>query len=423
MDAPLVLHPRHRIDIAPADIARALAACAKRDPLAARSLERQVSPSGEVIATLSVRSAFDLLLSSLALDPGGEVLLSAWTIPDMVRIVRAHGLVPVPLDCDEGTLAPSLETLRRAITPRSRVLVVAQLFGASVDLAPLASLARAHGLLVVDDDAQGFTGLARFEGDPSVDVSLHSFGTIKTATALGGGIVRVRDARLRDAMRARMSAWPVQPVARYAKKLATWLALVAPRDPRRYALLARAIDVAGGDLDRVMTAVSKGFPAETSEALLAALRHRPCDALCATLARRLAGFDGGRIERRREAGERMRERFSDSVSMLGDEMRDRTHWLVAVRVPEPDALVRSLRVQGFDAARGTTTLAAVPDALERPEMRSMRCASWKDSVVFLPSYPEVPERDRDRMVDAVLLHAERTRQRTVTDRGGRADRT
>lgn len=418
-----MLHPRHRIDIEPDDIALALAACARRDPRAAHTLERQVSPSEEVIATLSVRSAFDLLLSSLALEAGCEVLLSAWTIPDMVRIVRAHGLVPVPLDCDEATLAPTVETLQRAITPRSRMLVVAQLFGASVDLAPLASLARSRGLLVVDDDAQGFNGLARLEGHPLADVSLHSFGTIKTATALGGGLVRVREARLRDAMRARMSEWPAQPVARYAKKLATWLALVAPREPRRYALLARAIDVGGGDLDRAMTSVSKGFPAETSEALLAALRHRPCDALCVTLARRLARFDGGRIARRREAGERMRERFGDAVSMLGDEMRDRTHWLVAVRVADPDTLVRSLRVQGFDAARGTTTLSAVPDAPERPEMRAMRCASWRDSVVFLPAYPEVPERDRDRMVDEVARHAGRTRKRTVTDRGGRADRT
>ncbi len=408
--SPRALHPRHRIDIAPDEIVRALAACARPPRGAHGALEAQVSDTRAVIATLSVRSAFDLLLSCLALDAGSEVLLSGWTIPDMVRIVRAHGLVPVPLDCDEATLAPTAETLRRAITPRSRVLVVAQLFGAAVDLAPLSSVAKERGLFVVDDDAQGFTGLARLAGNPFADVSFHSFGTIKTATAFGGALARVRDPSLRDAMRARMARWPVQPVARYAKKLTTWLGLVAPREPRRYALLARALELGGGDLDAVMTAVSKGFPAETPEALLMALRHRPCEALCATLSRSLTRFDEGRVQRRREVGERMRSRFAGAVPMPGSEMRERTHWLVAVRVAEPDALVKTLREEGFDAARGTSTLAAVPDASERPDVSASACASWKETVVFLPAYPEVPERDRDRMADAVLRHAERVRR-------------
>lgn len=412
------LHPRHRIDIEPDEIVRALAACVRTPWGAHRRLEDRVSATGETLATLSVRSAFDALLSSLALDPGSEVLLSAWTIPDMVRLVRAHGLVPVPLDCDEPTLAPTVETLQRAISPRSRVLVVAQLFGAAVDLAPLAAVARVHGLLVVNDDAQGFTGRARLDGHPDADVTLHSFGTIKTATAFGGGLARVRDARLRDAMRAQMATWPVQPAARYAKKLTTWLGLVAPRDPQRYASLARTVERAGGDLDAVMTSVSKGFPAETPEALLRALRHRPCEALCETLARRIEGFDSARVMRRREAGERMRARLAGAVVMPGSEMPARTHWLVAVRVPDPDGLVKTLRAEGFDAARGTSTLAAVPEAPERPEVRAPACASWKDTVVFLPAYPEVPDADRDRMADAVLRHAERARREGHIAGGG-----
>lgn len=106
----------------------------------------------------------------------------------------------------------------------------------------------------------------------------------------------------------------------------------------------------------------------------------------------------------------MRARFAGAVPMPGSEMRERTHWLVAVRVAEPDALVKTLREEGFDAARGTSTLAAVPDASERPDVSASACASWKETVVFLPAYPEVPERDRDRMADAVLRHAERVRR-------------
>lgn len=191
------LFPRARIDIEAVDLVRALGHTARPPRNAARALEDHVSSTGEVIATLSARSGFDALLTALALAPGDEVLLSGWTIPDMARVVRAHGLVPVPLDCEPDTLAPSLETLDEAISARSRVLVVAQLFGARVALDAMAERAHRAGMLVVDDDAQGYTGIARLEGSACADVVLHSYGSIKTATALGGGLVRVRDAALR----------------------------------------------------------------------------------------------------------------------------------------------------------------------------------------------------------------------------------
>lgn len=397
----MALFPRHRIDLEPAAIALALARCARPPRDAARSLEAAVDPGGEVVATLSVRSGFDALLGALALPPASEVLLSAWTIPDMARIVRAHGLVPVPLDCEAGTLAPTVETLRRALSPRSRVLVVAQLFGARVPLDALAAEARRAGALVVDDDAQGYTGPARLAGSACADVVMHSFGSLKTATALGGGLVRVRDAALRRRVRAVVEAWPAQPVARYARKLATFAALAAVRDPRRYGAFARATAAAGRDFDAVVTAATKGFAAPTPELLLRALRQRPCAALCATIAAQLAGDVGARVARRRAAGERLAGALAGAVPVLGEAMDERTHWLLAVRARDPAGLVRALRAEGFDAARATSTIAAVGAAPERPEVTAPRCAAWGAEVVFLPAYAEIPAEERDRMAAAV----------------------
>jgi len=393
------LFPRHRIDIEPDALARGLGRCARPPRHAARELTAWASPEGEVLATLSVRSGFDALLT--ALPPGSEVLLSGWTIPDMIRLVRAHGLVPVPLDCEAATLAPTAATLARALTPRSRVLVVAQLFGGAVALDALAEVARRAGVLVVDDDAQGFTGRSRLHGSAAADVVFHSFGTIKTATALGGGLMRVRDAALRGRVRAVMDAWPTQPGARYARKLATYLALAIPREPRRYRRFERALAASGRDVDTVLTGLTRGFPAETPEALQRALRLRPCEALCATLLERLIAGCEARVTRRREAGERMMARLGPGVRVMGSAMPARTHWLFAVRVRAPDALVRALRGEGFDAARGTSTITAVPPAAERPGQEARQCASWLGEVVFLPVYPEIPEAERDRLAEII----------------------
>src|SRR5918997_7215245 len=89
---------------------------------------------------------------------GGEVLVSAVTHPDMVRIIEGHGLRAVPVDLDTTTLEPRIKLLQRALSPRTRTVLVAHLFGSRFDLDPIAAFARRHRLLLVEDCAQTFRG-------------------------------------------------------------------------------------------------------------------------------------------------------------------------------------------------------------------------------------------------------------------------
>ena len=111
-------------------------------------------PSEEAILSLSVRSGLDLLLTALQLPPGSEVIVSAVTIPDMARIIEHHGLVPVPIDVDAETLQPSVEHLERSITPRTRAIMVAHLFGTHINMEPIVELAKLHNLIVIEDCAR-----------------------------------------------------------------------------------------------------------------------------------------------------------------------------------------------------------------------------------------------------------------------------
>lgn len=61
-------------------------------------------------------------------------------------------------------------------------------------MTPVAGVASRHGLLLWEDCAQVFTGLAGYLGHPESDAAFFSFGVIKRATALGGGVARIRDA-------------------------------------------------------------------------------------------------------------------------------------------------------------------------------------------------------------------------------------
>jgi perosamine synthetase len=105
----------------------------------------------DVLVTLSVRTSLDLLLQSLNLPAGSEVLMSAVNIRDMVEVVKRHGLVPIPIDISLDTLAPSLQLLEACISEKSRVFLVAHLFGSIIDLEPYARLCKQYNMLLVED--------------------------------------------------------------------------------------------------------------------------------------------------------------------------------------------------------------------------------------------------------------------------------
>ena len=389
------LHPRHRIDAGPADVVFAAWACARpgRRRMAQR-VEATWSPAGDALACLSVRSAFDLLLSAVDLPAGSEVLVSAVTIPGMVRILEGHGLTAVPVDLDPATLAPRIDLLDRLITDRTRAVLVAHLFGGRLDLAPFVKACRDHGLLLIEDCAQSFGGPGD-TGTAAADASLFSFGPIKTATAFGGGLVRVRDPGVLARMRQLQATWPVQTRAAFAGRVARSAALVLLQHPLVYGLTAAAAGRVGRPLDGVIAGAARSFPEGV------AVRRQPSTPLLAVLRRRLAGFDRRRLDRRAARGEHVLRAVAPAVEVPGAAQPARTWWLFGVAVDRPAALVGRLRAAGFDASTATSALAAVPAPVGRPEADPVEARRLLSRLVCLPVYPELPGAAFRRLLETV----------------------
>jgi len=377
------------LDLLAADIFFGVLACGRM--WGRECLEREItdlcSLGDEGLVCLSVRSGWDLWLGAQGLRAGDEVLVSAVTHPDMVRIIQAHGLRAIPVDIDPESLAPRPWMLEAAFTPRTRVVLVAHLFGGRMDLRPVARFARERGLLLVEDCAQAFQGPDSMGGS-TADVSMYSFGTLKTSTALGGAVLSVRDREVLGRMRVAQASYPAQRRAAYLRKLLKVLGLVAVSHPRPYGLLARACTRLGSDLDALLNSAVRGFPPRESEATyLRCLRQRPCAPLLAMLSRRLKTFDGERLARRAVTGERFARRLREDLHP-GRRSLARTHWLFAVVVADPEALILALHDRGFDASRATSSITAV----ETPAGRSSptEASHMMSGVVFLPVYSEIP---------------------------------
>jgi perosamine synthetase len=137
------VYPRLELDITFKDLSVSLLSprlFVERKTIIA-SIQSYWHTSKEILVSLCVRTSFNLLLQSLKLPAGSEIMMSAVNIMHMEEIVKHHDCIPVPIDLDLPTLAPSVVRLKQSISPQSRVLIIAHLFGSIVDLDPYIGVA------------------------------------------------------------------------------------------------------------------------------------------------------------------------------------------------------------------------------------------------------------------------------------------
>jgi len=127
-----------------------------------------------VISCANGTDALYLAMMVLGLKPGDEVITTNFTFIATVEVVALLGLKLVIVEPDPGTFNISVEAVKKAITPRTRLIVPVHLFGQCADMESLMELADKHSLFVIEDAAQA-TG---------TDYIFHS-GTLKKAGTIG----------------------------------------------------------------------------------------------------------------------------------------------------------------------------------------------------------------------------------------------
>ena len=188
---------RKRIDISNWELVKAIGSCLWPNCLES-SINRVVDEfwESDILVTLSVRSGFDLLLkSAIELNDWpaeSEIVFSGMTIADMPKIAVEHGLTVIGTDLNPKTMAPDPDHVASKITAKTKAIVVAHLMGGRSELDEIAEIAREHDLILIVDCAQSFTGQTD-DISEFADVSMFSFGSIKTNTALGGAVLKVND--------------------------------------------------------------------------------------------------------------------------------------------------------------------------------------------------------------------------------------
>lgn len=138
------------------------------------------------------------------LKDGDEVIVPANTYIASVLAITENGLVPVLVEPDPATYNLNVKNIECAITPRTKVLLPVHLYGFLTDMPALLSIAKKHGLLILEDSAQSHG--ASYKGKKAGawgDASGFSFYPGKNLGALGdAGAITTNDEELAQVLRA-----------------------------------------------------------------------------------------------------------------------------------------------------------------------------------------------------------------------------
>ena len=370
--------------------------------------------NNHIITGLSVRSLLDLYLSSKSFDVGSEVIIvPPISIEGMIDVLQYHNMKIVPIDIDpfddEENKHPiihvNLDKVRDAITAKTVAIMIVHPFGLvcmkESEMKKLRNILddvtksfdNSH-IEIWEDCAECYTGCITsqhgYVGSSYADIQFFSFGVIKTATALGGGIAIIKETSetksnqrlVVDKMkRIQHMTYEQQSNYDYFTKLSKVIILqLCSRNWILLGIIVQLLNFFGIDYDNLVTSSVKGFPhnekwmhgtdaeqkKKRAKSLIQRLRKRPCPALLSLLHRRLLKSKQthrtvfSRINRCQKM-QTLLETMIPSIKIPTSSSDSIRHlfWLFPIIVNDPASVSRAMMLRGFDVPRGTSQLGCV----------------------------------------------------------------
>lgn len=135
-------------------------------------LQQQVG-CAKALLTHSCTAALEMSALLADIHPGDEVIMPSYTFVSTANAFVLRGGVPVFVDIRPDTLCIDETLIEQAITPKTKAIAPVHYAAVGCAMDEICAIAKRHGLLVIEDDAQGL--LSTYHGRP-----LGSFGNLAT---------------------------------------------------------------------------------------------------------------------------------------------------------------------------------------------------------------------------------------------------
>lgn len=302
-------------------------------------------------------NAIILALRALGIGEGDEVITVSNTAAPTVLAITAVGAKPVFVDIDPDTYLMCVDQVEAAVTSMTRCLLPVHLYGQCVDMDPLREIARRHDLVVLEDCAQAHG--ATYKG--------------RTAGTMGRA--------------AAFSFYPTKILGAYGHGGAT-----VTDDPQVDEDLRR-LRYYGMDPERYYVVTPNGQNARLDEVQAEILRRKLT---------RLDAYIAGR----RGIAQRYRSALADTDLVLPSVAPGNEHayYLYVVRHPERDRIIEGMKAHDVELNISYPWPVHTMTGFQHLDHRtgSLPVTERLAHEIFsLPMYPSLPEREQQRIIDAL----------------------
>lgn len=368
----------------------------------------------EIASRLGTRFAVAMPMARVAIyfavksliRPGQKVILSPYTIADVINMVVCAGGEPVFADIERATCNIDPAGIERLIDSDTGAVMVTHFYGLACDIEKVSEICRRRNVPLIEDAAQAFG--ARVSGRPVGtfgDAGILSFGMYKNVNSFLGGMVVTSNEALRDKISAELQRLPLQDVRIFLAKVVqaaqvdvvTWPALFRMLffPMFRYAFL-NDVNVINNRLKIDVKPVLKTeMPADYL------VRMRPLQARM--ILSQLDRIDGD-TRRRIVAAQRYFDGLHDIPEIICPPRRDdfsHIYWYYPIQAPDRHALVAYAMRNGRDITESYHQNCADMPCFSRWQRDCPSARATANSLIYLPTYPRYSDAEIDRTVAVI----------------------
>lgn len=135
-----------------------------------------------------------IAMEAMGIGPGDEVIAPAYTFVGSINAIARVGASAVLVDIEPDSLNIDPNAVARAITPRTKAIMVVHLFGRPANMRALTTLARQHQLKIIEDACEAIGALS--QGRPTGglgDAGVFGFYPNKPVATGEGGMITAND--------------------------------------------------------------------------------------------------------------------------------------------------------------------------------------------------------------------------------------
>jgi dTDP-4-amino-4,6-dideoxygalactose transaminase len=156
--------------------------------------------SAKALLTHSCTAALEMAALLIDTQPGDEIIMPSYTFVSTANAFVLRGGIPVFVDIRPDTLNLDESLIEAAITPRSKAIAPVHYAGAACEMDTMLSIAKKHGLYVVEDAAQCMLSTYKGRALGSIGhLGAYSFHESKNIVSGEGGALLVNDSDFAEA--------------------------------------------------------------------------------------------------------------------------------------------------------------------------------------------------------------------------------